>query len=379
MGKFLRVLVVFLLLFSVATLVLGIMLFNKRELLKGRTLKLEKALEALTATTIEARDADPQVVTYPAKDIADCTAEVLDNPERSAFWDTYKGHLEAQDQPKLDITARRNQLRQYYKLDPGTGKPESDEFGLPKIKGPGTMQEVLDDVLEKSAAQYGRLNTTRQQLTTVREELVNSIKELNERKASLRQRLVEIVGLKDQISKLEANVRKLEGEVASLEEAKKQLEGQVKDLEGNVVQLQDVTNRLTTANKDLVKKLTDITDPSRRTTPPQGGDATAPGEIWTRRPQPDPGIKGAVTVANDEWHFVVVQLDDKILSEITPKDPNLPLYLPVELYVRRPDPDKGFVSKIRLNQVRKDEKLGYAEVLTDWQQQKIQKGDVVFF
>jgi myosin heavy subunit len=378
MGKFLRVLVVFLLLFSIATLVLGVMLFNKRELLMGRTQKLEKTLKALTATAVEAREADPQVVTYPAKDIAECTAEVLDNPQRSDFWDNYKGHLEAQDQPKLDLEPKNNQLRQYYKLDPGTGKPEMDEYGMPKTKGPGTMQEVLDEVLEKSSLQYSLLNRTRQQLTSIREELVRSVTELNERKASLRQRLVEIVGLKDQIAKLEANVRKLEGQVASLEEAKKQLEGQIKDMEGNIVQLQDVTNKLTSANKDLVKKLKDITDGRAQTGTQATGEMTKE-QIWVRRPQPEPGVKGSVTVANDEWHFVVVRLDDKILDEVTPKDPTLPLYLPVDLYVRRPDPDKGFVSKIRLNQVKKDEKLGYAEVLTDWQQQKIQKDDVVFF
>ena len=50
MGKLLRVLVFVFLIFSIGALVLGWMLFDKRELLKGRTQKLEAAFVELSAT-----------------------------------------------------------------------------------------------------------------------------------------------------------------------------------------------------------------------------------------------------------------------------------------------------------------------------------------
>ena len=51
MGKLLRVLVVILLLLSIGALALGILLFNKRELLKARAQKLETAIIGLALTT----------------------------------------------------------------------------------------------------------------------------------------------------------------------------------------------------------------------------------------------------------------------------------------------------------------------------------------
>ena len=52
MAKLLKVLVIILLILSIVALSLGSMLFMKREILKGRTRKLENAVMAL-ATTIE--------------------------------------------------------------------------------------------------------------------------------------------------------------------------------------------------------------------------------------------------------------------------------------------------------------------------------------
>jgi cytochrome d ubiquinol oxidase subunit I len=48
MGKFLRVLVVIIFILTIASLTLATMLFFKRELLKGRTNKLEKGLESIS-------------------------------------------------------------------------------------------------------------------------------------------------------------------------------------------------------------------------------------------------------------------------------------------------------------------------------------------
>ena len=97
MGKLLKILVVLLLLLSIGALVLGMMLFNKRELLKGRTQKLENAIVAL-GTAIEAEaPVLEEVPEFEARDISRVEAEPLDTPDLSPFWDDYKAELEVAD------------------------------------------------------------------------------------------------------------------------------------------------------------------------------------------------------------------------------------------------------------------------------------------
>jgi len=99
MATFLKVLTVFFLILAIGALVLGIHLFEKRELLKGRTQKLEKAIIALGTVT---EDVDEQALVaeakkdYPAKDVSECEAKIVETPELSKFWDTYQAHLEIQ-------------------------------------------------------------------------------------------------------------------------------------------------------------------------------------------------------------------------------------------------------------------------------------------
>lgn len=374
MGKLLRVLVVFLLLFSVASLVLGILLFNKRELLIGRTQKLERAIIAL-ATTVEAEGAEEQVVAYPSKDVSECTSELLDVPERSTFWDTYQAHLEEQDLPKLDLTPRKIQLMQYYRIDPVTLKPVLDPAsGLKMTSGEGTMQEVLDDLLAKSAGQLGRLGATRSQLTALREELVRTISELNERKASLRQRLNDIVQLKDRISQLENDVRRLEGDVAALKDEKRMLEAQVNDLETQVAGLEEKNADLEERNKVLNKEIADLRKGVDQFKKP--GDQS--GDTVIDLHNLEHGVKGGIASVNPKWNFVVLNLNDDFIADLI-GDSDGGAISPVELFVKRPGAAEEFVTKVRLIQVKKSTKLGVADILADWQQMPVKEGDVVFY
>ena len=369
MGKLLRVLVVFLLLFSIGTLVLGIMLFQKRELLKGRTQTLEKMVEAL-GTTIESEPSEERVATYTAKDVSECTSEPLDNPERSDFWDNYKLHLEEQDLPKLDLAAAkiRKQLKQYYRIDPLTLRPLKDEYGRNITTGPGTMDEVLQDVLTKSAEQYARLNETRQQLRDLREELIRTISELNERKGTLRQRLGEIVTLKDRISSLEAQVRQLSAEVADLQTEKRRLEGQVADLQDDITGLKETIEKNDTYIKELEKENKELREGE--------GVDVADRDVAVAAKYMSPGDKGTVVSVNETWNFAVLNLGDDVLKELVADDGNL--VLPFEFFLKRPSKDGTVVGKIRLIQVNMDEKLGIADILEDWLQVDVKSGDVVF-
>ena len=79
MGKFLRVLVILIFLLTAASLTLACLLFTKREILKGRAQKLEQGLIELSRTL----EAEPPAIpeepeAYPARDISDCSSEVLD-------------------------------------------------------------------------------------------------------------------------------------------------------------------------------------------------------------------------------------------------------------------------------------------------------------
>jgi hypothetical protein len=62
---------------------------------------------------------------------------------------------------------------------------------------------------------------------------------------------------------------------------------------------------------------------------------------------------------------------------------NLDQALPqVEMMVRRPGLKTAagdFITRIRLRQVVRDQALFTADVLPDWQQHPVEKGDVVFF
>ncbi len=89
MGKFLRALVISFLVFSIAALVLGILLFNRRELLKRRTQVLENKLIEL-GTTIETAGAEALENDFESRDTSDCQAEIVDTPERSEFWKSYQ-------------------------------------------------------------------------------------------------------------------------------------------------------------------------------------------------------------------------------------------------------------------------------------------------
>lgn len=373
MGKLLRVLVIFLFLLSVAALVLGTMLFLKRELLKGRTQKLERHLIAVNEAFLEDKPAEKMDNTFPGKDIEDCTPTVIENPKLSTFWDTYKFHLEKQDLEKTKVTPRRKELMTYYKLDPVkthwlTGQPEieRDEFGIRKTEGPGTMQDLLNELMAKAGVQYQVLNETRQQLKDLREELIKTIEELNARKKELRLRLNEIVQLKKKIAELEEEIRQLKKKIADLEEQKRALEEKVAEQEKKIKELEEQKVELQAQIEELkkeIKRLKEI-DPSK---------VQIEGMVYRF----EPGPKGKVAAVNPNWNFVVLELSDDFLQELAQyKGPAAP---EPDLLIKRAGKEEEFITKVKLTQIKKSRKLGIADILTDWQQKQIQVGDIVSF
>ena len=374
MTKLLKGMVFVLLILGIAALVFATLLFGKRELLTGRTRKLENALIAI-GTTIEAEPAAGDITpTYPAKDASEVTSEELDTPRLSSFWDSYEHDLELLDQPTLAVANQRTELMLYYKLDPITGKPERDIQGLKIATGPGTMQGILDDILGKSEEQLNRLNTTRQQLTDLRIELVTTITELNDLKRNQRTALRKIEDLEAEIVQLKNEIASLKQKITELEEEKRGLEAKITEQRRQIEGLEDEKAerdlKIELLNKELEDlKTLQVRDPLQKKQ--TISDLPWQGTI-------DPGSKGKVVAVDAEWNFVVIDLHDDFLAEIlSDPDSGIPQ---LDLMIKRVRADgEIFVTKARLIQVNKAEKRGICDILPDWQQMAVEKGDVVFF
>ncbi len=381
MGKFLRVLVVFLFLLAIASLTLAILLFAKREILKGRTQKLENGLVKIARTLEADAPAVPEdPPSYPARDVSDCTEEPLDSPTRSEFWDSYKPQLESLDQDIVDLKERTRDLMSYYKIDPVTSKPARDAIsGLKITDGEGTTQGVIDDVLARANAQYDLLTETRQQLTEIRTELVDVITELNGRKVNLREKLAEIVELNDQIAKLNNTISSLRGQVDELNEQVRSLEGDIANLRQEKEVLEEENEGLRIKADELSVIIQDLRgqlDRATRSTQGDGGigPGTIAGAIKTTRVDIAAGEKGKIASVDQDHLFVVMELEETFLDELLSvlTDGRLPL---IELLVKR---DGKFVSKVRIKQIKRADNLAIGDILPSWQQGPIEVGDTIF-
>lgn len=378
MGKLLRVLVFVMLALSIGALVLGTLLFRKRELLVGRTHKLETAVKQLGLTIEkEAPPERPLPEDMPSRDISPCTSEILETPEVSDFWTSYPVHLEDQDLEKLDLKSRETELMSYYKLDRLTGKAQRDALGNLIVEGEGTMQGVLDDLLKKASEQYSRLNETRQYLLVLREEMMDTIDDLNSQKGELRVTLKKVDDLNADIDRLNGEISQLNDQVAALNEDKRALEDELADKERQMEEIEEEIQEKEATIAQLEKELE-----SRPSGPARSGGPTLSPEGQLTRILPTgvvtPGDKGMVMAANQDWAFAVLNLELDFFKEILGDDLSKPLPS-IDLYVRRPGDDGEFVAKVHVTQVRPSDNVAIVDVLPGWQQLPLEKGDRVFF
>ena len=374
MGKVLRVLVILLAILSIVATIFAYMNYNKREILIGRTHMLEESV-AKIARTFESEDIQetPQP-SYPQRDISSVTSREIENPERSAFWDSYEHKYEAQTPPAMFSIGdkERRQLRNYYRKD-ADGKYIIDDFtGKPSIKGDGTMGDLLDKVYDRSKAQYEVLLHTRKQLPILREELINTIEELNKLKQEARtdkrtieERDTRIAELESQKRELEAKNARLNEEIKEMQEKEEELKQQIAEKEDEITQLNDDV-KLLREQVAVLKGTTGV--PINQTVP-----ALADGVLT-------PGDKGKIVSFNDEWKFAVIEFSSDFVSELIGPARDRPLPL-IEVMARRPDiadPDAAFVTRLKLRQIIRDKNLVIADILSDWQQKPVQLGDVIF-
>lgn len=372
MGKLLRVLVVLCLLLSIGALVLGILLFNKRELLKARAQKLETVIIQL-GTLIEAEiPKEPGVPQYPERDLSPATLEFLDDQDFSSFWATYSNSYETVDTPTLNLKQREIELMTYYRRS-ADGKVLKDARGLKVTTGEGTMQAVLDDLLANAESQYNMLNDTRQQLATTRSELVATIQDLNQSKSGYRQALQKIQNLEGEVARLQADLRQARDEIAQLQEEKRGLEDTVAEERRQVAFLEEEKIEMEDTIAQLKKELENRAKVMGNT-----GTEAVNREGTGEAIVVDPGIKGTVVSVNPTWNFVILALNKSAMQELLGDDTDAPPPAVEYMIQRKVDGKDTFVTKVRVQQVSRDKKLAIAHIMSDWQQSDLQEGDIVF-
>lgn len=399
MGKFLRVLTVFNLIFAAGALTFGVMLFGKREILVGRNKTLEDYARKI-ARTIEAEQAEAPAVGQerPEQDMAD-VFDPEGEPEPDDFWTRYKVELESMDQALLSLEDSQTlrHLRNYYRRSPIDNKIiKNDMTGAPYSTGEGTTDGVMSELLDKATAQYQILTATRTQLQATRQYLEKIIEKHNEVKVTARTRQGTINELNSQITQLNATITDLRNKISLLSEQITTLEGQIADLEAEkrIVEeerdtLQFKVDKLLEENKRLQARNAELEGLIQSG---GGGGPKQPKEVeadtldlTTRMIQTDaivstPGEKGSIVAVNEELGFVVLKLEKEFEQELmnvtqTFQGNMLPQ---LDLIVLR---DGEFVTKIKLRDIDRsgDETLFVGDILPKWQQKAIAVGDKIVY
>ncbi len=378
MGKLLKVLTIFVFLFSVAAFVLGVLNFNKRELLIGRTNMLEQYVTKLAATIETEQPEFDGTPDHTEWDVDEVTDRVNDDPEMSEFWNTYSNALETSGTVFVNLGTRQNKdiLATYYHMVPNPEKPgemmiDRDMQGAPVVEGSGTMHDLLEDTLARADAQIKRLNTTRQQLITLRMQLDEVAGLLNEEKQQRRANLATITQLNKKIEELENIIVQKDNEIARLEREKAELNDQIAMLNDQIAekdqQIQEQETQIARLKEQIDRLLASVAEDGRG----PGGAITLSQLALT------PGVKGKIREVNREFSFVIVELTEEAKAEVMPEGE----FHPIELMVHRKgaDGEDIIVTRIRLINPPSEDRLTIGENMYGWEQIPVEPGDAVIY
>lgn len=178
MGKALKPLVIVLLLLSIISLVLGSLLFSKREILKGRTQKLERA----------------------ASDVARKLASAQ---------------------------------------DPFIAALEPQSLDADQLKNYAAMDVPLNQLRALAENRYEELNTTKMDLDVTRTELAQTKEELAATREELAVAQNQIVELNATIEQKDAEIAQANSRIDQLEQDKEALQAQIDDLNTQLAKADD--------------------------------------------------------------------------------------------------------------------------------------------
>ena len=383
MNKVLHIVVYLILIVAAAALWFEMGLFDKRALLGDRNRMLEDYIVKI-ANTIEKADAPRSMVSPEAKkDISPIEARQIDTPEMSNLLEEYNAQLESANLEtfRWDTSQIRLQLRQLYFLD-GNGQtvPDVANYNKPMTKGKGTMAELLDQLLERAKAQQANLNTTRSALSELRGKFEAEVSDYNRLKPEMRALKVNEEELKQKVSQVNQEKMVLEEQVAKLKSRVEEQSGEITSLKDEVSTAKDeaaVAKEECTALEKKVQQLQKLMKQMAQQQSQSAGVSASGASAVTSLPF---GNKGKVADVNNKLMFCVIEFSDEAMKEMLgPARQNALPSLTLGVLRKGFNGAAGeFVGKVRLRQAVAGKNFVIADILGDWSQAPVEKGDVIF-
>ena len=379
MNKALHAIVYLILVLAGAALYFEMNIFDKRNLQNDSITQLADYIVKISHTIEKADAPKTGAVPEARKDVSPVEAKAVESPEMENLLEDYAAHLETAnlDTFKWD-DAEKAQLRKIYLLDPdGKKMPDAANPGSYVMKGQGTAAELLEQLFDRAKAQQAKLNETRAELAKVRASIETLAGDYNKLKPPARQSKIEIEELKGKVEETEKERDAAKEQVAKIK-------GQIEDLNSEITSLKDevssAKDETEAVKEDLakekqryeqLKKLFQQVQ-AQAQAPSAGGGA---GAAITALPA---GNKGKVVEVNNNYMFAVVEFTDAAIKELLGENRQNPLPH-LELGVRRKVGDSDqYIGRLRLRQSVTGKNFVIADILGDWQQKPVEKGDAVF-
>ncbi|MBR1587720.1 MAG: hypothetical protein IJ658_05285 [Kiritimatiellae bacterium] len=377
MNKALHALVYVILAVAGVALFFEIKLYEKRELLSNRNDQFADSIVKVAGTIEKANAAAPANTEHEAhQDVSPVEAKEVDTPQKKNLLEEYNWVLEAANNETFNWGSNeRAQLRVLYKLDDEGNKiPDPGYPGSFVKSGPGTAQELLDQLFERAKAQRANLDTTRAELKQLRQKLEGLVREYNERLVDARKDKATIV-------KHEGTIADLEDQKKTAEEQLQKTKAQVEEQNAEIASLKDeITNAKeeTEAVKEDLAKLEktkeQLVQLLKKQAASQSVASATPGSAVTSLPA---GDKGKLVYVNNELMFAIVQFSDEAMQELLGPERQNPLP-PLEMgIVRRKGGAATYVGHVRLRQIIQGKNYVMADILRNWEQAKAEKDDVI--
>ncbi|MCQ2395323.1 MAG: hypothetical protein MJ249_13665 [Kiritimatiellae bacterium] len=325
------------------------------------------------AKTIEKVDPAKDASFEIKKDNSPVEARLVDSPDMDNLLDDYQAPLEQTNLETFNWDNQRDGLRRVFVLD-GEGKPVMDG-AEPQTQG-SDEDKMLDDLFNAAKKQQERLNVTRAALAELRGKLESVVNELNKLKPEARQDKVTIVEKNEKIAKLEEEKTNLENTITKLKAQIDELNTEITSLKDEVAAAKDETE----AAKEEVakaKKVIEHLEQALKASIQSRGDRLANRQGVASLPA---GDKGKVVEVDNEDMFVIVEFSNEAMKELKGEDLSQPIPA-IELGVRRAG-FKGaageFIGRLRLRQEVRGKNFVICDILGAWEQDKIQKNDIIF-
>ena len=377
MNKALHALVYVILAVAGAALFFEIKLYQKRELLSERNDQFADSIVKVAGTIEKANAAAPANTEHEAhQDVSPVEAKEVDTPQKKNLLEEYNWVLEAANNETFNWgSGERAQLRVLYKLDDEGNKiPDPGYPGSFVKSGPGTAQEILDQMFERAKAQRANLDTTRAELKQTRQKLEGLVREYNERLVDARKDKVTIVKHEGTIADLEEQKKAVEEQ---LQKTKAQVEEQNAEIASLKEEVQTAKEETEAVKEDLAKlekTKEQLVQLLKKQAASQSVAAATPGSAVTSLPA---GDKGKLVYVNNELMFAIVQFSDEAMQELLGPERQNPLP-PLEMgIVRRKDGAATYVGHVRLRQIIQGKNYVMADILRNWEQAKAEKDDVI--